>query len=240
MRPLLAFLLLLCSSITAHAQTVDGGVVAGRKIYLRQLVITGNRVTRRSIILRELSVQEGRSIAVDSIDYLLKESQLRLLNVSLFTMVDVRSVRVSEDTADWQVNVKERWYIIPKPAFQLADRNFNVWWKEQNRDASRANFGLTVTDKNFRGNLELLSATVQVGYTQKIMLDYIRPYLDKQQRHGIGFSFSTSQSGELAYATDSNKLRFARLPGTHIIRQYDGGISYTYRPAYAVRHTLQL
>ena len=25
----------------------------------------------------------------------------------------------------------ENWYIFPIPKFELADRNFNVWWKEQ-------------------------------------------------------------------------------------------------------------
>jgi hypothetical protein len=59
-------------------------------------------------------------------------------------------------------------------------------------------------------------------------------------RHGLGFGMGVTQSGELPYVTDSNKLRFARLPGTHIIRQYDGRISWYYRPGYAFRHSLTL
>jgi hypothetical protein len=109
-----------------------------------------------------------------------------------------------------------------------------------NHDLNRINVGLTLKDNNFRGNLESLSATVQVGYTQQIALEYIRPYLDGTQRHGLGFAVSVSQSGELAYMTDSNKLLFARMPGTHIIRQYDGSVSWYYRPGYALRHAVTL
>jgi hypothetical protein len=79
-----------------------------------------------------------------------------------------------------------------------------------------------------------------VGYTQQLALEYIRPYLDGSQRHGLGFAASVSQSGELAYMTDSNKQLFARLPGTHIIRQYDGSVSWYYRPGYAFRHAVTL
>ena len=48
---------------------------------------------------------------------------------------------------DVMVDVKERWYIFPLPIFELADRNFNEWWKT--RDFSRTNYGLSVVQNNF-------------------------------------------------------------------------------------------
>jgi outer membrane protein assembly factor BamA len=239
MRCSLLIILLLTIPALADAQ----------RIYLKQVVIEGNNRTRRSIILREMSIDEGLTYPADSAAALIEVNRLRLLNSTLFTTVSItqnvlvpivpRSTNVP-DTAIWIINVKERWYIIPKPLFQLADRNFNVWWEEMNRDPKRANFGLTLTDNNFRGNMERISATAQVGYTQRFALEYARPYLDNAQQHGIGLSLSASQSGELAYTTDLNKLKFARLPGSRIIRQYAAAVSYTYRPAFAVRHLLEL
>ncbi len=211
-----------------------------QSIYLRHINILGNKVTRQSIILREMGVKEGAVFRADSSAALLEENRLRLVNSTLFTTVSLTQHNVAPDTADWNIEVKERWYIIPKPLFQLADRNFNVWWQEMNRDPKRANFGLTLTDNNFRGNLERISATAQVGYTQRFALEYARPYLDKRQQQGIGFTLNMARSGEVAYVTDSNKQRFARLPGSYIIQQYDAAVFYTYRPAFPVRHLLQL
>lgn len=240
MRLFLMILFLLYGVVAAraqHAGTASGGK---KQVYLRQIHITGNKVTRRSVILREMSAREGQWIAADSMDALLRENKLRLANAALFTTIHIDRAEVSTDTVDWAVSLKERWYIIPKPLFQLADRNFNVWWTEQNRDARRANFGLTLTDVNFRGNAERISLTAQAGYTQRFALEYTRPYLDKKQQHGIGGFLNISQSGELYYTTDLNKLKFARLPGNHIIRMYDAAVFYTYRPAFPVRHLLQL
>ena len=218
------------------AQTME----ASKQLYLRNITISGNKVSRRSIILRELSVQEGMFIRNDSTTALIEQNKLRLFNSTLFTTINLEQEQIGADTVDWNISVKERWYILPKPLFQLADRNFNVWWKEQNRDPRRANFGLTLTDVNFRGNMERISATAQVGYTQRFALEYARPYLDKKQHHGIGAFFNVSQSGELPYTTDRNKLKFARLPGQHIIRMYDVAAFYTYRPAFPVKHMVQL
>jgi hypothetical protein len=207
---------------------------------LAHINIAGNTITRESIILRALPIQEGQRMSKDSIDYYLAQSKLRLANLGLFTTISITNDPTSADSTDWHITLRERWYVYPKPIFQLADRNFNVWWRDMHQDLRRINLGLTLTNKNFRGNGENLSATVQAGYTQRLAVDYIRPFIDKRQQHGIGFSLSVSQSGEIAYATDSNKLRFARLPGSHILRVYEGGVTWTYRPRYAVRHSLTL
>lgn len=214
--------------------------VNAQQYYLRNINITGNNVTRKTVMLREMSISEQTYFPADSFKNLIEENRLRLANSTLFTTINIHQEQVAKDTVDWLIDVKERWYIIPKPLFQLADRNFNVWWEEMHRDARRINAGLTLTDNNFRGNLERISATLQIGYTRRFAIEYARPYLDKNQQHGIGFNFSTAQSGEVAYTTDSNKLRFARMPGSHIIRQYDAAFFYTYRPAFAVRHLAQL
>lgn len=236
--PVLLFVLLM---ISGAVQGQEQAVAAGKPLlFLRHINITGHKVSRRSIILREMSVQEGMVFRADSSEALLAENRLRLANAALFTTISVQQVQVAPDTVDWEIGVKERWYLIPKPLFQLADRNFNVWWKEQNRDPRRANFGLTLTHANFRGNMERVVATAQVGYTQRFALEYSRPYLDKKQQHGIGFSINVAQSGELFYQTSLNKLQFARIPGNRIIRQYDLAAFYTYRPAFAVRHVVQL
>ncbi|XZF13479.1 hypothetical protein ACTHGU_16960 [Chitinophagaceae bacterium MMS25-I14] len=210
------------------------------KVQIHRIWVQGTNRTRRQILLREMSVQEGDTIEAAAIPQLLEQNKLRLYNISLFTDINMHVTAVSDTSVDWYIIAKERWYIWPELSFQLADRNFNVWWKEQHRDLHRANIGISAADHNFRGNLESLGAGVQLGYTQKFSLDYFRPYVDKKQKHGFGFSFSVAHSQEMAYNTDSNKLLFAKDRDRFIFRQIDAAVIYTIRPGYASRHLFQL
>lgn len=238
-------LVLLCSLPSygqAQAPLPPGDTASlGRQVRLRSIGIEGNRRTRDRIILREISVAEGSMLDRDSLSFYETQNRLRLANMALFTDIEVKFVPASDSgETDLAIRVKERWYIWPEVSFALADRNFNVWWKEQNRDLHRANIGLAISDVNFRGNLERLKATVQLGYTQKFGLDYERPYIDRKQRHGIGFSFEAAQNQEIYITTDSNKLKFARNEHRYIIRNFQVGLRYMHRPGYASRHLVEL
>jgi len=209
-------------------------------VEVADIKVSGNKKTETGVILRELSITAGSFISIDSINYFKHLDSLRLATVGLFTHISITVDTLSGSTIAWNINVKERWFIIPEPTFQLADRNFNVWWNEQNRDIRRAIIGVTIRHKNFRGKLENLIATVQIGYTRKLGLEYIKPYLDKKQKHGLGFAFAVSESQETFFVTDSNKLRFIRTKDQYILRNYEAAISYSYRPAYSTRHFLRI
>lgn len=212
-----------------------------KEVQIRHILITGNDITRRSIILRELSVREGDVVQSDRLPDIVRENRLRLINLTLFNDAGMTFKKISKREIDAYIQVKERWFVIPQFTVQLADRNFNVWFVEQHHNINRINLGLTALDKNFRGNLETLAATVQVGYTQKLGLSYLCPYIDKEQKRGIGFSVNMSKSQQTYYATDSNKLQFiGNYGGPNIIKNYNAAVSYVYRPGYYTRHTLQL
>lgn len=236
-------------SVIAYGQQADStsgdllqeleGAPSG-KVLLKSINITGNKVTRRSIILREMSVQEGDSISLAAMQDLLVLNQKRIFNLSIFIEVQLENVPVTPGIVNWEILVREQWYIMPEFNFQLADRNFNVWWVEQNRDIRRANIGLSLKHRNFRGNLENAAIIAQIGYTQKFGLEYNRPYFDKAQKHGFGVKVFTSRNEEWYYKTDSNKWEFARTPGSYITSAFEASGSYSYRPAYASRHQLEL
>lgn len=214
--------------------------VKQEKLHLRAINITGNKVTRRSIILREMSVEEGDSISRREMDDIVTLNQKRIFNLSIFIEVKVTPVYPEQGVVEWDILVREQWYVIPEFNFQLADRNFNVWWVEQNRDIRRANIGVGLKHRNFRGNLEEVSATAQIGYTQKFGLEYKRPYVDKAQKHGFNAKFFASRNEEWYYKTDSNKWQFASTPGSYITNAFEAAGAYTYRPAYASRHLFEI
>ena len=229
--------LLGCFRATGQEGSTDTG---GRQLTISRIIIDGNNVTRRSVVLREIDIREGESILADSIAFLTEQNKLRLFNMQLFNEVD-QHIEQNGKEVTWYIHVKERWYIIPSVTVQFADRNFNTWWVKENHDLHRASVGLTLTDKNFRGNLETLAITAQDGYTQKLGIAYMRPYVNNGQTRGLGFSLCYAQSRQTYYATDSDKLAYVgTYVGPVMLRQIEGGISYIYRPAYAAKHIFQL
>jgi outer membrane protein assembly factor BamA len=221
-------------------QSIKDREKLAERVTIRYILPVGNKHTRYKIITREMSVKEGEDVLADSLEAIVDINQKRVFNLSLFTEVNVTASKVNEHVIDLIVKVKEQWYIMPELAFQLADRNFNVWWKEQDHDIRRANARVTLKHRNFRGNLEALSGTAQIGYTRKFALEYFKPYIDKDQTHGLGVSVSTSNNDETFYVTDSNKLKFVKKPGEYIISQFEAALVYTYRPAYESRHLIEL
>lgn len=218
-----------------------GDTTFSEKVVIRNIVIAGNKKTRDKIITREMSVGVGDTVLRDSLDLMTDQNKKRLWNLSLFTDVSVTAVKTSDNTVDLFVLVKEQWYIFPELFFKLADRNFNVWWTEQKRDIRRANLGLTLRHKNFRGNMESLGISAQIGYTQRFGLEYFKPYIDRKQKHGVGASFAFSNNIETYFKTDSNKLRFARTPpGRHVISQFTAAALYVFRPRYSSKHLVEL
>ena len=210
-------------------------------VFLKKIIVEGCSITRTSVVLRELNIYEGQTIRRDSIPAIEKETKLRLFNLQLFNEVDQRTEDNASDTITWYIKVKERWYIIPTGIVQFADRNINTWWTEQDHDLRRVSAGLTITDKNFRGNLESLAVTAQAGYTERLGINYMRPYVNEDQTKGIGFWATASRSRQAYYTTSNDKLAFTgSYSGPVIWQQQEGGISYLYRPGYAHRHLLQL
>lgn len=243
MRFVLSFFILLFAfnaQSKEHKELHVSKTDMAKYVTIRHIDFIGNKKTKRSILLRELSLAENQTISSDSINFYTNQTQLRLATLGIFTEINIKIDTISNDQIDMLINVKERWFIIPEPAFQLADRNFNVWWTEQNRDLRRTIIGITLRDKNFRGNLENLSVTGQVGYTQIFSINYFNPYLDKSKKKGFGASVGFAESQETFYATDSNKLKFIKTKDRYIMRQYSADVSYAYRPAYASRHILRL
>ena len=202
--------------------------------------LQGNKHTKDAIIFREMSVAPGQQIPSDSLGEIIQLNWRRLYTTGLFTDVTVNVDTISTERINFRVTVKERWYIVPEVTFQLADRNFNVWWTEQNRDLTRSIIGLTLVHNNFRGNREKLGVTTKIGYGREFSIKYQKPFIDKKQKIGIGFEAGVYDNKELFYATDSNKLKFVHTRGRPIIQSSWASVLFSYRPAYASTHTFRV
>ncbi len=216
-----------------------GAVQDTAYLVVRNILVSGNKRTRTSIVLRELGVQPGDTIRLRNLATTLESSRKQLLNTSLFLNVVANVKSWNGNEADLSFEVWERWYLIAFPIFKLADRNFNQWWVEKNHSLDRVNVGLKVFQDNLTGRNDDVYGDVTVGYTQKFLLGYNLPYIDKKLQHGIGFVVSYSRNREINYVSDYNKQQFYR-EDDFLRRQFSASATYTYRRAISTKHQLYL
>ncbi|UYQ92471.1 BamA/TamA family outer membrane protein [Chitinophaga horti] len=234
-------ILLLClytaAVLPCKAQAVQPMQVVSDEGYIviRHIIITGNKKTRTSVILRELGTVPGDTIKLKELSATLETRRKQLLNTSLFLNVTSNVKNWTGNEADIEFEVWERWYTFAFPIFKLADRNFNQWLVEQKGSIDRVNLGVKVLKDNLTGRNDEIKADIQAGYTQRVVLSYDLPYVDKRYRHGIGFSFSYSRNREVNDSTALNKQHFYTRD-EFLRRNFSAGVSYTYRRAINTRH----
>jgi outer membrane protein assembly factor BamA len=213
-------------------------VWAGDKFVAGNITITGNKVTRESIILRELAFQTGDTLNKSQFDELILNSRSNLLKLPLFHFVTIDSLSSGNPgIIDFRIDVTERWYIWVWPVFELSDRNFNTWL--ENGDLTRLSYGLFFQQENFRGRLEKLNFKIKLGYQQEVTLLYEKPYLNRQKTIGAGTLISLSRQRETGYITEKDKLEYIRADN-FMLHTTDLSVFVRWRPDIHLSHTLQL
>jgi Omp85 superfamily domain len=120
----------------------------------------------------------------------------------------------------------------------LADRNFNVWWKEQNRALSRTNYGFSLMHTNMTGQRDPLTATLQLGYTKRIGLSYEIPFVNKKQTIGLFGSSNYGVNRELGVLTKGNKLIFYKNDDKFVFQNFGITMGMTITPGLLTRHVI--
>ena len=115
------------------------------KYHIQEIKFKGNDITKSHIILREMTMQVGDSILSNDLEDELKFNKRRILNLQLFSTVQYSVEYLDNHNIHIEFLITEIFFWIPRPIFSLADRKFNVWWKEQNHQLDRTNLGLEMT-----------------------------------------------------------------------------------------------
>lgn len=210
-----------------------------KKVMVRSIHFHGNKVTKENIILREMNIAPGDSILAEEIEMVLEFNKRRILNIQLFSRVEYCIENWDEGGIDIEYTVNEILFWLPKPIFSLADRNFNVWWVDNNRRLDRINIGLELSRINFRGRNETLVMMAQVGYNKDFNLSYRIPYIDKKLRHGLYAGVSYSTGREINHKTEKDKQAFYRNE-QYPYQYFQARLATTYRKSYAAVHELRL
>lgn len=224
------FLFCFCSNLFAAA--TDTSVVV-----IHDFKIIGNKRTRDHIILRELGFGPGDSLSYDEFAAKMSQAQKNLMNTSLFNFVSLNHVNLENNETDVFINVVERWYLWPSLIFEVADRNFNVWWRA--RDWTRVNYGFTLTKYNMRGRRETLQLMARLGTWQQYRIAYNLPFIGKKLRTGLYLSYSYLRNRELGYTSLNNELLFYRDDSKYVRQEQVGRMKFTLRKKVFNTHAVE-
>jgi len=222
-------LIFFCCSTT----TLFGQVNA---VVVESIDIEGNRKTKKQTIFREMNFMVGDTISIAELSQRMEENRLLILNTGLFILVRMNIKNWDEKTNHIavQIDLQENWFIYPFPIFELADRNFNVWWDEFNRSLKRVNYGVRFYHLNTTGRRDRLKLILQFGFTKKFELSYNLPMLGGSKKWGMTSELFYAQNKNIGYQTVDNRLLFASRNEEVLLQRFRSGLGVLYRPG--LRH----
>ncbi len=171
------------------------------KFHVRNILISGNKKTKRYIILREMQIRQGDSVAIASLNVELDKARDFIYNTTLFVDVKVSPRIINSSELDIMVDVKERWYIFPIPYVKLADRSFNEWIEKYNTSFKRLSYGIMFSHFNISGRRDELSLILINGFKRNISFEYAAPYINPALTKGARFGAGFIQTREIPYKT---------------------------------------
>ncbi|MEI6949100.1 POTRA domain-containing protein [Paraflavisolibacter sp. H34] len=249
------FLCALCAAFTSRAQI---GIVASNVVYstlddaavvdtssstlftIGDIVIEGNKQTRPSIILRELSFYKNDRYSLQVLVDKFNEAKRQLMNTGLFHDVVVSLQGLQGQNATVRIEVKERWYIFPKPFVKTVDRSLGEWITQKDMSMDRVNYGIKLTHKNFTGRRDKFHVGFMNGYTKQLSLSYDGLILDKRMQWTANMGVAMGKNRQVNYMTAENKLVSFKDTADFVHSYFQSYAELTYRPAINTRHTFGL
>jgi outer membrane protein assembly factor BamA len=210
---------------------------------IENIVFRGLKKTKSVIAYREVAFSKGQVMALIDSAAMFQKSRNNLLNTRLFHSCRYYTdslVRMNDETLSCRlvIELHERWYTIPIPVLELADRNFNEWWYDRGRDFRRINAGISVLQKNVRGRNEDLLLGIQTGFTRRLDFEYFIPYLDRKQIFGLKIQGIYSRNKEVAVRSVNNRLDFQKDENSFGRERLQAGIQLTARKSFYDYHRL--
>jgi outer membrane protein assembly factor BamA len=211
-----------------------------QQVLIGEVSVEGNNRTRRGIILREMAIRSGDTLQAREVAEKIEIDRRKVVNTNLFITVDLLTAPNPDSVrTDIRIVVKERWYLIILPEFELADRNFNEWWYDRNRDLRRTTYGVYMSYGNVTGRADKLRFLAEFGFVPKFEVSYSLPYIDKAQKTGITVGASYSINKSMAFRTWRDKLDFLSSESVNKERFFTY-INITRRNKYYTFHSLDL
>jgi outer membrane protein assembly factor BamA len=245
---LYTFLIALCQLSRAQNKediTISSTVAplqdSAAKLFVKDIIVKGNKTTKEYIILREIQFKKGDSIIISTLNNQLEQARQQVYNTTLFTEVKLETVILSAFDMMLVVTVRERWYIYPIPQFKLVDRNFNEWIKTYNASLTRVNYGLKFLHTNLSGRRDQLKVYLLNGFSRDFSFSYNAPYSNAKLTEGFVIGAGYLQKKEIPYKTTySDSLLFYKsdsLRTKFVGSNFNITAGYTIRRGFFTKHS---
>ncbi len=215
----------LCIIITTGLNVRAQSVPEVPYYIVHDIRVHGNEVTKEFIILRELTFAPGDTLLLNDLIRKINRTEFNLSNTLLFNFVNIVPTFDSKKV-EFDIYLKERWYIWPYPMIENADRNFNRWFED--RDFRRLTYGLDLWLNNFRGRNEILQIKAETGFERTLAAYYKKPFIDRKKRFGIKLGGGYAMNKEVNFGSEENRRLFFRADDAQR-ENYFTEVALTYR-----------
>jgi outer membrane protein assembly factor BamA len=233
---IVTFLLFFC--IDSYAQDTIAPVRSF--VVLDHIEVTGLKKTKPAVVFREFTIQSGDTIYLEQLQEIIEFNRQRLFSTKLFNQIFANITSWNNDSIIIRYECTETRFFWPIPIYELADRNFNVWWYENNHSLDRINYGMSLFYYNATGQRDPLRATVQFGFSPKFELEYHRPFIDKKQTIGLRLGMFYSRTLNVPYTTEDNILKYYYNSDQFQFKLTRFSIGINWRPKLTNRHDLSI
>jgi outer membrane protein assembly factor BamA len=96
-------------------------VFSQENITISSINISGNKITKKEIIIRELLFDINSRTTIIELEDNITESQKNLTNLKLFNFNEIR-YSIIDSLVEIDIEVVERWYFWPYPIFEISER----------------------------------------------------------------------------------------------------------------------
>ena len=196
------------------------------------ITFTGLEKTKTWVLILETRILKGETILLNNLDQKVREIETDLIRTNLFSTVVVKYVVVltGQCNISFQIFVRENWLVFPAIIFELADRNFNVWWNTFDHSLKRTNVGLKLYHYNLTGRKDKLKVLYHTGYTDKHELSYEYPYVSKRYNIGLKMGGLYQTFHEVNYVTRKNEAIFYKNEKEILLYRSEAYTEFLWRP----------
>lgn len=216
--------LFLCFVLVVSVVSGQEGVLMS----IRSIEIKGNIKTNPRLIRIEMDIEAGDKMGLTEWEEAKRRNRTLILNTQMFSEV-VLNDYIDGEFIDLEIVVEENRFYSLSPLFDMADRNFNVWWKEFGLAPNRVSLGAKSLFLNPTGVSDFATLTLQLGYTRKFEAGYHRPYFNHNSEFGSIWKVLYTTSKQIAYTTSADKLIFNPGIADFITDRLEFNYSLTWR-----------
>jgi outer membrane protein assembly factor BamA len=224
---LIITLICVCFFGQVLSQNNDGKVTLPDSIQFNEIIftdvkITGNKLTKEFVIIRELDFKLGDTLSTieskfrpikgqkrkavgDSSELVLRMhySRENIINAKLFITVNMGVEQIVNNSYRLLIEVTERHYWWIFPVVKLNAPNFNEWIRDP--DLSDVSMGLFFSHNNLFGTSQQMSVAGYVGKSYAAVIGYRIPWIGHGKKTGVTFAAAYQNLYTVEYGSLENK-----------------------------------